>query len=172
MGLKGNGAIFTTFSDGGRHRLRLWRDTGQLASSGVVPFVMLNPSTADADVDDPTIRRCIDFAIRWNYSQLQVVNLFTFRTPKPRDLKKAHAAGEELVALGGNSHIKKAIREADMVVAAWGQRPAFARSRAHEVLAMCDRWHVLGYTKEGHPRHPLFMKKTAQLVSWDRGING
>jgi hypothetical protein len=75
-----------TLSDCGRYRYRLWR---RWADGPTVLFVMLNPSTADADVDDPTIRRCIGFARSWGAGALEVVNLYAWRATQPAELKAA-----------------------------------------------------------------------------------
>ena len=70
LGMADTGA---TLSPCGRYRYRLTRRWGD---GGAVAFVMLNPSTADAEKDDPTIRRCIGFAREWRFGRLIVVNLF------------------------------------------------------------------------------------------------
>ena len=58
-------------------------------SRKTVSFIMLNPSRADAQINDPTITRCINFARSWGYGRLEVVNLFAYRTSKPSLLKQA-----------------------------------------------------------------------------------
>src|SRR3546814_16904510 len=65
---------------------RIWDDTKPQCM-----FIMLNPSTADADLDDPTIRRCIGFAKSWGYGGLQVCNLFAYRSTEPRELLKVRS---------------------------------------------------------------------------------
>lgn len=89
-----------TFSGCGRYRYRLTRElNGALfAGSGrAITFIMLNPSTADANADDPTIRRCKGFARGWGYGRLIIVNLFAFRATDPRDMWKAHEGGVDIV---------------------------------------------------------------------------
>src|SRR6185369_17379869 len=68
----------------GKYRYSLRREW--IGGAGTVCFIMLNPSTADASVDDPTIRRCIGFAQRWGYQILEVVNLYAYRATRPRDM--------------------------------------------------------------------------------------
>ena len=76
-----------TISECGLYRYsltRVWDDVLPMCI-----FVMLNPSTADADIDDPTIRRCINFAKREGCGSLMVVNLFAYRATSPADMKAA-----------------------------------------------------------------------------------
>ena len=125
-------------------------------------FVMLNPSTADADIDDPTIRRCVGFAKALKFDELSVVNLFAYRATKPKDL---FAAGEAVHGDRNQEVIEKAGRDAGMIICAWG---------AHEKAtyqAECVRgWlhnrklYALGFTKDGHPKHPLYLPGDARPV--------
>src|SRR5882724_4976365 len=86
----GNGAVL---SDCERYRYALWR---RWAERPAVLFVGLNPSTADALQDDPTIRRCIRFAKAWGYGALYMGNLFAFRATDPRAMKaEADAVGPD-----------------------------------------------------------------------------
>lgn len=118
-------------------------------------FIMLNPSTADADVDDPTIRRCVGFAQAGGHSALQVVNLFAFRATKPADLK---AAGWP-IGPDNDTHIMSALADAQVCVCAWGANVRGHR-RVAEVLDMVRLWHTpfaLAFTDDGIPRHPLYL---------------
>ena len=109
-----------------RYRLsRTWDPTGP-----VVAFVMLNPSTADAEVLDPTVRRCVGFARGWGFGSLEVVNLFAFRATDPRDLLRAAAP----VGAANDRAILDAASAADRVVVAWGTRGTHL-GRATEVAA-------------------------------------
>jgi hypothetical protein len=72
------------FSDCGTYRYALWR-TWNALQPGVL-FVGLNPSTADATTDDPTIRRCIGFAKRWGYGGITMANVFAYRATDPREM--------------------------------------------------------------------------------------
>src|SRR3989449_11540410 len=109
------------FSRCGTYRYALWR---RWAAGPQVLFVMLNPSTADAQRDDPTIRRCIGFARRWGCGGIEVVNLFALRATDPRRLRYTRdPVGPENVA-----HLARAAGRASLVGAAWGADPA-ARSR-------------------------------------------
>jgi hypothetical protein len=150
----GRGAIF---SPCGTYRYRLWRvwdhDRHPMA------VVMLNPSTADAMVDDPTIRRCMAFARRDGAGGIVVVNLFAFRATDPKVLTAAHRKGVDVRGPERNGHLRDAFAVADVVLCAWGAHPLAAEA-ASEVLALVPP-HLeaccLGRTRDGYPRHPLYL---------------
>lgn len=124
-----------------------------------VLFVMLNPSTATAEVLDPTVTRCLKYAERHGYDGLDVANLFALRSTDPRKLDKH----PEPVGAGNDGAITLLASRASLIVAAWGADKAIG-NRAAEVLAMLQaRYvvHCLGVTQGGHPRHPLYMPNTA-----------
>lgn len=154
-------------SDDGVYRYRLYRswDLGP-----VMAFVMLNPSTADGEVDDPTIRRCVKFADREGCRKLVVVNLFAYRATDPAALHKAddpigpanRLAVEEVMADIGVKY----------VVAAWGawwsNTPVERRPSRMNIRALAERHdrtiHHLGpLTASGDPRHPLYLRGDAPL---------
>ena len=109
-----------TFSADRRYRYRLWREWDR--SRAVVAFVMLNPSTADASRDDPTIRRCIGFARAWGFGGVEVANLFALRATDPRHLRGV----PDPVGPRNARSLKLALAHASLVVVAWGADP-FAR---------------------------------------------
>ncbi len=166
-----------SMSEDGRYRYRLWRQLPDpilnlpdaFWSRGTVCFIMLNPSTADAEIDDPTIRRCIGFAKRWSFERLEVVNLFAYRATRPRDLWNAFSHGADIVGPENDEAIATAIHSSDRVVAAWGAIPP-----AHLVLGRV--WYIssltplmaLGTTRAGDPRHPLFVRSDAKLQPWEK----
>ncbi len=142
------------FSSCGRYRYRLGREW--LTGEGEVLFVMLNPSTADARVDDPTIRRCIGFAQRWGFQRLTVGNLFAWRATDPAELREA----SDPVGVENDYHLTEMSMAAEVTIAAWGVRGSY-RSREREVLPfLCDVEH-LGLTKGGYPKHPLYLRADA-----------
>lgn len=150
----------------GQYRYRLGRSWAADTSPGrTVAFVMLNPSTADAMVDDPTIRRCVGFARDWGFAALEVVNLLAYRATNPRDL----VAVRDPFGPYNPGHLADAVREADLVVAAWGA--SFPQQLAWSVdvtaALLRDRGaHHLGLTAAGHPRHPLYLRADTQPVRW------
>lgn len=132
-----------------------------------VCFLMLNPSTADHTVDDPTIRRCMGFAKRWGYQRLVVRNLFSLRATDPKTLL-AHAdpvgpAGDEAIQM---------VKASDLVVAAWGAMKAdLVVKRERRVVSMMSHPQLvammcLEYTGGLKPKHPLYVKATADLLPW------
>src|ERR687886_2684884 len=135
------------FSRCGRYRYALWREWGPGRST--VLFVALNPSTADHRRDDPTVRRCIRFARDWGFGSIALANLFAYRTPEPRLLRRV----DDPVGPANDRWLSRLVREAELVVAAWGARGDH-RGRAAAVAPCLGRLHCLGLTQGGAPRHP------------------
>jgi hypothetical protein len=126
-------------------------------------FVMLNPSTADATVDDPTIRRCVGFARDWGYGRLHVVNLFGLRATDPKALR----SHEDPVGPDNDSAILRAAARCELIVAAWGAHGSHLdRNRAVWDLLGAAGLAVfcLGTTEQGHPKHPLYLKTDLKPV--------
>jgi hypothetical protein len=134
------------------HRYRLER---QLGPGSAVCFVLLNPSTADAHSDDPTIRRCAGFARSWGHGRLIVVNLWSRRATRPAELRRMARPG---AGASNDRAILQAVDEAQRVIVAWGVHGAW-RGRDQQVLRLLQHreLHCLGRTSAGHPRHPLFV---------------
>lgn len=150
------------------YRYTLSRQFGMLHARRVL-FVMLNPSTAGDRHDDPTIRRCVYFAKRLaNASELHVVNLYAARSTDPKWLKTF----DDPVGPLNDRTIRAEVSAADIVVAAWGALHTEAhRRRAVRVMGMMVEATPMGQaiyrlgppTKHGHPRHPLYLKKSVGL---------
>jgi hypothetical protein len=151
------------FSPCRRWRYLLWRRWD--SSKGICAFIGLNPSTADETQDDPTIRRCIRFAKDWGYGQLWMLNAYAFRATDPKVMK---AQGGNALGPQNNGYIVAAAGWADIVVAAWGAHcdPQRERDIATVVGSRNMRLHVLGFTKDGHPRHPLYVPADTQPIFW------
>ena len=143
------------FSPDRIYRYRLTRD-GAMGGSTCL-FIMLNPSTADEKVDDPTIRRCMAYAARWGHARLEVVNLFALRATNPAQLRLFRG---DPVGPDNDRHIMEAVQDADIVIAAWGQHGKL-RGRAGEVrqmvLNMRRPLYCLRRSKNGQPSHPLYL---------------
>lgn len=147
-------------SDCEQYRYRLWRHWNRdLPSLG---FIMLNPSTADHQVNDPTITRCLQRALAGGkFGGLEVVNLFPLRSTDPDGLLR-HPAPLGDRADRNNGAIMDALDRCSMVICAWGAHKA-APAQAADVLRiirMCGRGpllHHLGLNKDGSPKHPLYI---------------
>jgi hypothetical protein len=140
--------------------IRRWGDDPMLE------FVMLNPSTADAHQDDPTIRRCIGFAKRWGYGALLVRNLYAYRATDPSMLVNvADPIGPANRDYLGN-------RIAHCTIAAWGAHPAATgwwNGYPYDITKAVTRKNLycLGRTSSGAPRHPLYVKGDTTPTRWD-----
>ena len=139
-------------------------------------YVMCNPSTADAAVDDPTIRRCWAYARREGMGGLRVVNLFAWRATKPADLNRARRAGADIVGPENEAHQRKlfADPEVSRVVAAWGALSALPSSvtepRIGALLGLpgaerLERFER-GNATRVHASHPLYLPADARLVPY------
>jgi hypothetical protein len=122
-----------------------------------VTFVMLNPSAADAEKFDPTVRRCFGYACDWGFGSLEVVNVFALRSTYPDVLSKA----VDPVGPENDATIINAVKASDLVIAAWGVHgPLHGRDRkVLDMIANVKDLHCLGTTKGGHPLHPLHQPK-------------
>jgi hypothetical protein len=120
-------------------------------------FIMLNPSTADARIDDNTIRRLIGFSRSWGLSGFVVTNLFAYRATQPADMKQA----VDPVGPENDRHILEHAKLASLVVVAWGANGTFL-DRDKDVLWMLAaneiEPHCISLTKDGHPSHPLRLR--------------
>lgn len=145
-----------------------WERDNPKGAIDLLTFVMLNPSVADADIDDPTIRRCIGFARREGAQELQVMNLYALVTPYPKEL----AAHPDPVGIGNDALLVDVARHhcRFKTVVAWG---AHKMATPERVAILTDSaraagttlW-CLGTTKSGAPRHPLYIKADQPLVAW------
>lgn len=156
------------------YRYWLGRDWGSIAFGDYVLWVMLNPSTADAEKDDPTIRKCIGFTRRFGYQRLVVVNLFAFRATDPRELADQELLAGDIVGPRNDEFITELGLRAAVIVCAWGAFEGVdVAARARAVDPLLPRYSdrvpcCLGYSKAGAPRHPLMMPYYAatQLKPW------
>jgi hypothetical protein len=146
------------FSDCGAYRYRLWRRWDK--SRSTIAFIMLNPSTADERINDPTIARCLARARASGFGRLEVVNLYPLRATDPNELLEHHDPLGPLVP--ADAAIVDALDRASMAICAWGAHPA-AVSRAAAVLSMLaaaagsPKLHHLGLNRDGSPKHPLYV---------------
>lgn len=149
-----------TFSPCGTYRYRLWRIWDE--TSPAVNFIMLNPSTADAIANDPTVERCVRRAKALGYGGLVVTNLFAFRATDPGDMK---AAGDPV----GEENDAWLCQEAErclVSIAAWGNHGSHL-GRSEYVRKMLGKpLCYLRLTKTGEPEHPLYVPYEVRPTEW------
>jgi len=145
------------------YRYKLWRVSDW--TKGPMVWVMLNPSTADAEEDDATIRRCVGWAERWGHGGIVVVNLFAFRSTNPAALIEA---GDPVGRPRGVDVIYEVVdAKPELIVAAWGGGVPDGHdvhvNAVRNVLRSSDTY-CLGHTQAGEPRHPVRLAYDTRLV--------
>jgi hypothetical protein len=128
-------------------------------SAPLVLFIGLNPSTADATVDDPTSRVCMGYARRWGYGGLLIGNLFALRSTDPAGLRVVR----DPVGPRNDARLRGLQEAAALVVCAWGEGGAY-RARDQEVLARLRAPHCLSRLRSGRPGHPLYKRADLEPV--------
>jgi len=154
-------------SDCGRYRYRLER---QFGNGPTMLFVMVNPSTADAEKDDQTIRKCIGFAKRAGYGRIIVGNKFAFRATDVNKLREA----ADPIGPDNDDHLDALMSQADRVVVAWGQLsklPEVLRHRWKDIVRLADSRgrpsFAFGTNADKHPKHPQMTGYDVPLMPWD-----
>lgn len=152
-----------TFSPCQTYRYRLWRYWNPAVAP--VTWILLNPSTADALHNDPTIHRCQSWSYAWGAGGIEVVNLFALRATDPGAMR-AHAAP---IGPDNDAAIDESVALADQVLCAWGNHGSH-HNRAREVL---DRLaprkpplYHLGTNADGSPKHPLYLPSDRRPELW------
>ncbi len=128
-----------------------------------IAWIMLNPSTADADKDDPTIRRCMGFSRQWGYGHMLVGNVFALRATSPEEIYKS----EDPMGLDNWKHLGEISYRADKTIVAWGNHGSHLNQglrvleflKSEGFLVYC-----LGTTKSGQPKHPLYIPSDCELM--------
>lgn len=141
----------------GIYRYQLWRIWDESKPAAV--FIMLNPSTADAHMDDPTLRRCVGFAKAWGYGGVKIVNLYALRSPYPKDLMAVSDPTGEF----NDRHISEIVKQAGIIIAAWGSAGPTGTIKKTAIAKLDtaigkSQVFCLGVTKSGDPKHPLYIK--------------
>ena len=150
-----SGAIF---SDDKIYRYQLWRKWYD--GDNFLVFIGLNPSTANEYEHDPTIRRCISFAANMGYSGMYMMNLFAFRSTDPSKLLQV----DDPIGPDNNEHLLEVCKDRH-VIAAWGNSGSFLR-RCDWLTCNIKGVYCFGLTKQGQPKHPLYLKKDTELIKW------
>lgn len=142
---------------------REWNNT-RLACA----FIGLNPSTADATLDDPTIRRCVNFAWEWGYGYLHMLNLVPYRSTDPDAMFTWMAENGSAEWLDRNiEEASRIFQQADIVIAAWGAPGSKLQQFKQPLIdAAGDKLFMLDSTKSGEPRHPLYLRKDLRAIPY------
>ena len=124
-----------------------------------IGFVLHNPSTADENQEDPTLRRCLDFAQRWGYGSLRLGNLFAFRATNPADMRKA----PDPIGQDNDRYLRDIADTCLVVIAGWGALTVAwqTKQRDRVLLLLGGDLRCLRVTKNGDAQHPLYIPKTA-----------
>lgn len=146
-----SGAIFSPCR---QYRYQLWRRWDD--SKDMLMFLMLNPSTADENDNDPTVERCQRRAVQMGYGGLRVANLFAIRSPYPEVLYKT----EDPVGPDNDQAIIESAKESGMVICAWGTDGDYL-DRGKKVLELLKTNGIQPYylqlNQDGSPKHPLYV---------------
>ncbi|UBV18813.1 DUF1643 domain-containing protein [Mycolicibacterium fortuitum] len=150
-------------SECGRYRYELIRRWGD---GPLLEFVMLNPSTADAEKDDPTIRRCIGFGKAWGYGGIVVHNLYAYRATAPDMLANV----DDPIGPANRDYLGNKI--ATCTIAAWGAHPAAVgwwNGYPYNITAALKRPQLLclGVNGNGSPKHPLYVPSSRTPIPWE-----
>jgi len=156
-------------SDCGLYRYRLER---QVAQTGpVYAFFGINPSTADANLDDATVRKWRGFVSRWGGSRFIVGNVFAYRATDVKALAKV----ELPVGPGNLAHLDAIAAEADILVPCWGNSGKLPKELRPDLKDLLDSLYrfgkpvkAFGATKSGDPLHPLMLGYDTPLIDWVR----
>lgn len=140
-----------------RYRLaRIWGDGPRLG------WIMLNPSTADAERDDPTVSKCMAYARRWGYDGIVICNLYALRAPYPQMLR----VHPDPVGPENDAHLRSLLAGKADLVAAWGTLASCERVDTILSLPGAERLQALRVTKNGSPGHPLYLPMDAVRTPW------
>lgn len=145
-------------SDCGKYRYKLWRIWNEKLPLAM--FVMLNPSTADANQDDATIRRLIGFAERMGCGGFYVGNLYPYRATDPKELIRV---GFNVAAREENwQHLREMYAKCSIKILAHGNSPI---EKPNITSNGEERdWYCFGITSSGNPKHPLYLKSDTPLL--------
>lgn len=147
------------FSQCGKHRLMLWRIWDD--SKETIMFIGLNPSTANATDDDPTIRRVKSLAKNWGYGGVYMLNLFTYISTDPKQLNMLYGNHND-----ADFYLKKIAESCEYIVAAWGNFEV--KGRDMEIEKMFPQMLALKINKNGSPKHPLYCPSNSKLVHYNQ----
>lgn len=152
-------------SEDGKYRYSLSRDSDLFGGDkrGLL-FLMLNPSTADAELDDNTIKRCKSFSSKFGYGGFKVGNLYALRATDPNELWRS----DDPIGPENDKFLMEMADEAEIIICAWGDNADVGR-----VKSVCDllgknahKFRCLHINSSGMPRHPLYTSGDSRLLDW------
>lgn len=156
------------FSDCKQYRYNLIRSFQE--GSGIINFIMLNPSTANEEFNDPTVARCEQRALDYGYAKMIVTNVFAYRATDPKVMQ---AANDPVGSLNDTAIINEA-QKSDMVVCAWGEIAKY-KKRSDRVRDILDEHRIktfaLKINKSGEPAHPLYLSFKLKPVAYNINQN-
>lgn len=162
-GLLGLPSSTATFSDDMKYRYVLERAWS--ATKGRCVFICLNPSTADEVKNDPTVSRCLNYAKSWGYGSFVMLNAFALRSTDPGNLY----GDPDPVGPENDKWILEEIKKASIIIAAWGTHAKLDR-RHEKLMDMLPDLFCLGTTKDGYPKHPLYLSKGEKPVAYKKAM--
>lgn len=154
------------FSENYRYRYILRRSLGP---GKLCLFIMLNPSTANETLNDPTVSKCLKFAQMWDFGQVEVANIFALRSTDPKELRYC----DDPIGEKNNLYIWEAAQEADLIVCAWGNHGRYLdrSSQVVNLLKPLDKvLYCLDININGEPKHPLYIPYSKSLQIWKEDV--
>ena len=161
--IKGDAPSVAVYSSCERYRYALTRIWDK--NAGRVAFVMLNPSTATEMQNDPTVERCERRARALGFGGFRVTNIFAWRDTDPKNMRMAKAP----IGPENDTTIQEACTWANKVIAAWGNHGAYLERGAEVIKLLRGSGRPilhLGLSKQGHPKHPLYIAYSQQPETW------
>ena len=156
---------YACFSPCRQYRYELHRRWRHHEVPKTVMFIMMNPSTATEDIDDPTVKKCRGYAEQWGYNDLIVTNIMAYRATHP----KALLTVDDPVGPENLRRIRTLIEmQRPLVICAWGRPPAklrYAETQVKALLTDCNP-HVLRLNTTGGPWHPLYLPSSLRPMRW------
>lgn len=149
------------------YRYVLWRLWNR--KSAPLITIMLNPSTADEEVLDPTVKKCIKWAQAWGYGGIYVLNAFALRSTDPELLVEFAQKGRDPIGPENDFHIIETLAEHSdaRVIVGWGKHAALLNRQQRMVELLAGRaLYCLGVNKDGSPEHPLYVALATQPKVW------
>jgi hypothetical protein len=148
-----------TISDDKKYRYSLYRIWDDELPK--VAIVGLNPSTADENFDDPTIKRCIEFVKNWGYGGFYMLNLFAYRATDPNELSKVN----DPVGKDNEKFILETISKVDKVICAWGNGGNYLNQNI-KILSLINSPYCLKINQSGEPSHPLYLRRDLRPIAF------